>query len=75
MATLEAYLEALKSLQTQTAMESLSPNATQQTEFRYGQVCGIQQGLKMAEELLNKELEEDQDDGTIPRRHPPNRRR
>jgi hypothetical protein len=74
MATLEQYLEALKTLQQQSAIESLEPGPAQQTEWRYGYVCGIRQGLRMAEELLNKELEEVEDDGTIPRRHSTHRR-
>lgn len=63
MATLEQYLEALIATKTQAALESLSPGPAQQTEWRYGYVCGIQQGLKMAEELLNRQLEEVEDDG------------
>ncbi len=64
MATLERYLAALIDLQQKTALESLDPNRNAQTEFRYGQVCGIQQGLKMAEELLNSQLNEDEDGDT-----------
>lgn len=76
MATIEAYLEALKALQIQTATESLAPSIDQRTEFRFGYVCGVQEGLRKAEELLNKQLEEeDQDDGINSRRHSPNRRR
>ena len=75
MATLEQYLEALKDLEVQTAKESLNPSDTQKTEWYYGFVCGIQMGLRKAEELLNKQLEEVEDDGIEPRRHPANRRR
>lgn len=75
MATLEQYLEALKALETQTAAESLNPSPPDRTEWHYGFVCGVQMGLKKAEELLNKQLEEVEDDGTIPRRHSANRRR
>jgi hypothetical protein len=75
MATIEQYLEALKTLEIQAATECLNPTPAQQTEWRFGYVCGIQQGLKMAEELLNKQMEEVEDDGNDPRRHSTNRRR
>lgn len=75
MATLEQYLEALKALEIQTAAESLNPGETQKTEWYYGFVCGMQMGLRKAEELLNKQLEEVDDDGIEPRRHSTNRRR
>ena len=64
MATLEQYLEALIATRTQAALESLNPQGADRTEWHYGYVCGVQQGLKIAEELLNKQLgEEDKDDG------------
>lgn len=75
MATFEAYLEALKTLQAQSATESLTPKEGQKTEYHYGFVCGIQQGLRMSEELLNKQLEEVEEDGIEPRRNQANRRR
>lgn len=75
MATFEAYIEALKALQIQTAADALDPNRNTPSEFRYGQVCGIQQGLRLAEELLNKQLQEVDNDGTDERGHPKNRRR
>lgn len=79
MATLEAHLEALKALQAQTAAESLNPNGSQvaNAAYQFGYVCGIQQGLRMAEELLNKQLEdtEETDNGNNARRHSQNRRR
>jgi hypothetical protein len=64
MASLEHYLEALLSLKTRTALESLNPGFDRRTEFQFGYVSGIQAGLQMAEELLNKQLSEEDEDGT-----------
>jgi hypothetical protein len=63
VATLEQYLDALIALRTKTALESLNPQGPDRTEFRFGYVCGVQAGLLIAEELLNKQLEEVEDDG------------
>lgn len=69
MATLESFLEALIALKTKTSLESLSPQTSQQTEFRFGYVCGVQAGLLLAEELLNQQLSpEDPEDGNDQRR-------
>lgn len=77
MATLERYLEALKALRLKCLEESLNPNQSQKTEFNYGFVCGIQQGFKLAEELLDQHLvtDEENDDGTVSGRTPARRAR
>lgn len=76
MATLERYLEALVTLKTKAQEDSLNPPDSKKNEFGYGFVCGVQAGLRMAEELLNKQLnEEEEDDGTIPRSKKANRTR
>jgi hypothetical protein len=63
MATLEQYLEALIATRTKAALESLDSNVQPKTEYQFGYVCGVQAGLRMAEELLNKQLTEVEDDG------------
>lgn len=63
MSTLARFLEALIDLQRETAPASLRPNDSQKTEFHYGFVCGVQVGLKRAEELLNQHLNEVEEDG------------
>jgi hypothetical protein len=63
MASLEKYLEALIGLKAKTAEDSLKPSETQKTEYHFGFVCGVQVGLKLAEELLNSQLEDENDDG------------
>ena len=64
MVSLEQFLEALLALKTKTASESLTPQAPNQTEFRFGYVCGVQAGLQLAEELINQQLSpEDPEDG------------
>jgi|HubBroStandDraft_2_1064218.scaffolds.fasta_scaffold02440_10 hypothetical protein len=65
MPTLERYLEALIALKSKAAEDSLIPNGPQvaNAAYQFGFVCGVQQGLKMAEELLNTQLQEDAEDG------------
>ena len=64
MDAIARYLGRLDELKRQEAEKGLQPASELQTEFGYGRACGIQLGIKLAEEALNTILnEQDEDDG------------
>lgn len=72
MPTPERFLNRLKELRTNHALEALNPGSGDQSEFGYGKACGIAQGLELAERLWNDETAQEEDDnGSKPRRSTP----
>jgi hypothetical protein len=56
------YIELIKGLRIDMALDSLKPGAEQRTEFHYGYVCGIQAGLDLALSKLEAENQDDQEE-------------
>lgn len=56
--TPERFLDELRELRQQYAAAALAPSDEKRTEFGYGQVCGIDRGLKIAEQLYEKIITE-----------------
>lgn len=62
MALIETYLQELESLKVTAAVESLQPDDNSKTEFEFGRACGLQEGLRRAEELLNRVIADREED-------------
>jgi hypothetical protein len=62
MALIETYLQELEQLKASTALEGLRPDDNSRTEFEFGRVCGVQEGVRLAEELLQKLLTDREED-------------
>lgn len=59
--TLGRYLDRLKGMQASYPLEALG-NPSRRTEFEYGEHCGVVKGLLLAEQLLVKVLEDEEND-------------
>lgn len=68
MALAEKFLAEIGTLKADAASETLQPETRYQNAFGFGRACGIQEGLRMAEELLNKLLVESEDAANDKRR-------
>jgi len=55
----ERFLALLKEQIAQHADEAFVPGASNQNAFGYGKACGIREGLKIAEALFEKVLDEE----------------
>ena len=67
MAKVERIIERLKELRFTESEKALAPAPTLQNEYGYGYVCGIQEGLRLAQdaiESLNRDVEEEGDGRT-----------
>lgn len=53
----EQFLGKMQELKSQHAAEALAPSKKDQSEFGYGQACGLYQGLLIAEQAFNQLLE------------------
>lgn len=70
----QRYLTRLRDAQITHAEASLKPNPDDKSEFGYGKAIGLQMGLKLAQELYETVLnEQEEPDGSD--RHATHRRR
>ena len=59
MAAVERIIESLKRRKISEAVEGLSRPLTKDT-FELGRLCGVQQGLAIAEQIVNEAIGEDE---------------
>lgn len=63
MPTHERFLGELRELRQQLAAAALSPSEEKRSEFGYGKACGLDEGLRRAEELYEQIVDqEDQEE-------------
>jgi hypothetical protein len=62
VALIETYLQELEALKSNAALEGLQPADNSKTEFEFGRVCGVQEGVRLAEELFQKLLTDREQD-------------
>jgi hypothetical protein len=65
MAAVERIIESLKRRKVSEAMEGLIHPQTKDA-FELGRLCGIQQGLAIAEQLVHEAIGEDEQDEQQP---------
>jgi hypothetical protein len=65
--TPERFLEELRELRQKHSASALAPPEDKRNEFGYGKACGIDEGLRRAEELyeqcLGQQTKEERDGG------------
>lgn len=65
MALADRFLGELEQLKQQRAVGALQPTEESKTLFDYGEACGVQLGLGLAQELFEKILsDQEATDGT-----------
>lgn len=62
MSAVQRCLERLDEAKATAAVESLSPADADKNAFGFGRACGIQQGLKIARQIIETVLSESDQD-------------
>ena len=60
MNVISRYLQELKAVQMKMNEAAVKPPAEERNAFGYGRACGRAEGLKMAEELLDRVLKDNE---------------
>ncbi len=58
MNVITRYVQELKALQVKTNEMAVKPSTEERNAFGYGKACGRAEGLRLAEELLERVLKD-----------------